>query len=112
MLLYIRMPEKMLLAGKSLSFVLTPTPAIELGGSLIRNTDINLAGYVLTMSGNGQVGIGLTSPSATSKVQSGVPTSPAAPASSSSSRILAPRTGFLFSRIILRPGQRLFGVSI
>jgi hypothetical protein len=51
-----------------LSFVLTPTPAIELGGSLIKNTDINLAGYVLTASGNGRVGIGLTSPNASSKV--------------------------------------------
>lgn len=51
-----------------LSFVLTPTPAIELGGSLIKNTDIDLAGYVLTVSGNGRVGIGLTSPSASSKV--------------------------------------------
>ena len=58
----------MLLAGKSLSFVLTPTPAIELGGSLIKNTDINLAGYVLTASGNGRVGIGLTSSNASSKV--------------------------------------------
>jgi hypothetical protein len=66
--LYIRMPEKMLLAGKSLSFVLTPTPAIELGGSLIKNTDIDLTGYVLTVSGNGRVGIGLTSPNASSKV--------------------------------------------
>jgi len=51
-----------------LSFVLTPTPATELGGSLIKNTDLNLASYVLTVSGNGRVGIGLTSPSATSKV--------------------------------------------
>ena len=51
-----------------LSFVLTPTPAIELGGSLIKNTDIDLAGYVLTASGNGRVGIGLTSPNASSKV--------------------------------------------
>jgi hypothetical protein len=51
-----------------LSFVPTPTPATELGGSLIKNTDINLAGYVLTVSGNGRVGIGLTSPSASSKV--------------------------------------------
>jgi hypothetical protein len=51
-----------------LSFVLTPTPAIELGGSLIKNTDINLGGYVLTASGNGRVGIGLTSPSTSSKV--------------------------------------------
>lgn len=51
-----------------LSFVLTPTPAIELGGSLIKNTDINLAGYVLTASGNGRVGIGLTSPNVSSKV--------------------------------------------
>jgi hypothetical protein len=51
-----------------LSFVPTPTPAIELGGSLIKNTDLDLAGYVLTVSGNGRVGIGLTSPSASSKV--------------------------------------------
>ena len=51
-----------------LSFVLAPTPATELGGSLIKNTDINLAGYVLTVSGNGRVGIGLASPNASSKV--------------------------------------------
>jgi len=51
-----------------LSFVPTPTPATELGGSLIKNTDIDLAGYVLTASGNGRVGIGLTSPNASSKV--------------------------------------------
>lgn len=51
-----------------LSFVTTPTPAIELGGALIKNTDIGLAGYVLTVSGNGRIGIGLATPSTSSKV--------------------------------------------
>ncbi|MCX7980020.1 MAG: hypothetical protein N3A68_03100 [Bacteroidia bacterium] len=45
-----------------LSFVTTPTPAIELGGTLIKNTDIGLAGFNLTLSGNGKVGIGLATP--------------------------------------------------
>ncbi len=51
-----------------LTFATTPTPAIELGGPLIKNTDIGLAGFVFTLSGNGRVGIGLAAPSASSKV--------------------------------------------
>jgi len=40
-------------------------PAIELGGALVRNTDIPLAGFNLTFSGGtGNVGIGTTTPAA------------------------------------------------
>lgn len=51
-----------------LSFVSTPTPAIEMGGPLIKNTDVALGGFVFTLSGNGRVGIGLATPNATSKL--------------------------------------------
>jgi hypothetical protein len=37
---------------------------IQLGGTLIKNTDIPLAGYNLTFSGSGNVGIGTSSPAA------------------------------------------------
>ncbi len=45
-----------------LSFVLAPTPAIELGGNLIKNTNIDLNGFNLTLSGTGNVGIGTATP--------------------------------------------------
>ncbi|MCX7606627.1 MAG: hypothetical protein N2170_05100 [Bacteroidia bacterium] len=46
-----------------LSFVATPTPAIELGGPLIKNTDIPLAGFNLTFTGaTGNIGIGTPTP--------------------------------------------------
>ncbi|MCS7188269.1 MAG: hypothetical protein NZ933_00535, partial [Bacteroidia bacterium] len=46
-----------------LTFALAPTPAIELGGNLIRNTDIALGGFNLTFTGvTGNIGIGTANP--------------------------------------------------
>ncbi|MEN2992655.1 MAG: hypothetical protein ABDH91_03785 [Bacteroidia bacterium] len=53
-----------------LTFATNPSPAIELGGELTRNTDIALSGFNFTLSGNsGNVGIGTNSPNASARLE-------------------------------------------
>ncbi|MCS7162749.1 MAG: hypothetical protein NZ958_05420 [Bacteroidia bacterium] len=53
-----------------LTFATNPSPAIELGGALTRNTDIPLSGFNLTLSGNtGNVGIGTNSPNPSARLE-------------------------------------------